>query len=228
MTKKLDIVQRIDSRVFYKDIYRHASSFNSMWIYKPSFIFFSLIVILGCMISYTILVSYILKYFFTKDYKMSENFYVVLAVGVICTLVLILIFKLKRKLATSGRNEKYCKYLYDLKKERLLNRSDINSLISDIDLLIDKEKIYLKKIFPSFRNLTFAVCVPIILYSIQKMQYLNIIASFIIIFYLIIIAFMVLKKSEIYEVLEYILISDYYIYDMVKKELEYMKSIKID
>ena len=94
--------------------------------------------------------------------------------------------------------------------------------------MIENEKTYVSNLTVRFKNFILVIYFPIVLFAIQNMMLKDVIQILLLLAYGIILAATIMNASDTFEVIQYFYIRDYYTYHHVKKELEYMKTIKIE
>lgn len=223
-------IQQINSVDFYLDIYKHASSLRNMWIFKPRYIFFLVFSLLYIIFLAAYVISLVMLYFLAGKQDIFNGFTTIFHVSLVIVLIhYILRYKLwiNKKY---GRSKKYEAYLRNVINERMLDDKVINELIFDIDNLIQIEQEHVKKVLRWYKNFTLVVCVPLIIYAIQNFLQSGSDAMFwgVVIFYILAVSFFSIRSSEDVESVKYIFIKNSYVFNKVKQELKYMKSIKID
>lgn len=228
--KEIMQFNKISSRMFYRDIYLKASSINSLWILKPwhfILVYFSLIY-LCIWISYFI--NKLGAYFLEKAPIFTFYFFISLSVFA-CAVGIVFYFTLaiKRRLK-KNRLKGYLTFLSECKKGRCLDAESINELIWDVEAMIGIQKIYAGKLSKFVKNITIAIFIPILIYGFKLVvvdgSYFILVGFFLLYFFVLVLV--LLRDYEIFESAKYIFVKDVYMLTHIKKELEFMKTIKID
>lgn len=228
--KEIMQFNKISSRMFYRDIYLRASSINSLWILKPwhfILVYFNLIY-LCIWTSYFI--SKVGGYFFEKAPIFTMYFKISLVLFV-CTVGIVFYFTLAvRRRMKKYRLKRYLTFLSECKKGRCLDAESINELIWDVEALIEIQKIYAGKLSRFIKNITIAVFIPILIYGFKLVvvdgSYVILVGVYLLYFFALVLV--LLRDYEIFESARYIFVKDVYMLTHVKKELEFMKTIKIN
>lgn len=227
MTKIIKVKQ-IEAMKFYTDIYREASSFRTMWVIKPFYLFLY-IISAGPIVLFTVVILGSVFLYLTGNHNAYNNIENIFYQFIVATIfILYCCYKIYR--TKHGRPKKYHNYLYKRKAERMLDERSINQLIFDVEYLIEKKEIHGTKILSIYQNFIVALCFPIMIYLIQKFFENGSInfSIFLISIFTLIIIFLIFKSNDLFILVKNLYVEDYYMLVHVKKELEYMKTIKID
>ncbi|WP_081398708.1 hypothetical protein [Enterococcus mundtii] len=230
MSLYLEKIKKINSEDFFEDIYNQATRGRKSWVLKPRYLY--------CFVTITtILISILIIYavdlvisLWTDEYKIFFNSHMTI-VMVFCVILFMIpwvLIMIRINNPKEKRSDDYFNYLYTIKKERLLNKIDIKDLIKEIDFLIDREKIYINKLMDIVKKFILAIYFPILFYAIQNFEAITVIKLVIVIASILFTLVMLFNSSKTFSVLEFFYIKNYYMYDRVRKELEFMKTIKID
>ncbi|MEQ6205360.1 hypothetical protein IGK15_001598 [Enterococcus sp. AZ045] len=230
MSFDLEKVKKINSEDFFEDIYKQATHGRNSWVLKPTHLYCFVIFITIFTSILTILAVDLVISLWTDEYKIffDRNMTMVMVIFVISFMVPWFLIMMRICKPKEKRSDEYFNYLYTIKKERLLNKLDIKDLIKEIDFLIDREKIYINKLMNIVKKFILAIYFPILFYSIQNFETITVIKLVIVIASVLYTFVMLFNSSKTFGVLEYFYVSNYYMYDRVRKELEFMKTINID
>ena len=227
MTKILKVKQ-IEAMKFYTDIYREASSFRNMWVIKPFYLFLYVLSLwINTLFILVILGSSFL--YLTGNHNAYNNIENIFYQFIVATIfILYCCYKIYR--TKHGRPKKYHNYLYKRKAERMLDERSINQLIFDVEYLIKKKENHGTSMLSIYQNFIVALCFPITIYLIQNFFEKGSInfSTFLISLFPLTFIFGIFKSNNLFILVKSLYVEDYYMLVHVKKELEYMKTIKIN
>ena len=226
--KCLKLINRIEARAFYENLYKKAIKSKGNWIIHPLYIYIFFISILLILLGISVIILEVISFIWYSHVDFSKYLNRQTYINGIVTFLLFIIPYIKVNSKKRCRSKEYFNYLYKVKKDRLLNENMINQLIADVDYLIEKEKTYVSNLTVRFKNFILVIYFPIVLFAIQNMMLKDVIQILLLLAYGIILAATIMNASDTFEVIQYFYIRDYYTYHHVKKELEYMKTIKIE